>query len=98
MEVKGGVQAGATRSEVERVKEQSNYLRGTIVESLANPITGALADSDAQLIKFHGSYQQDDRDLRDERRQRKLEPLYAFMVRVRAAGGVCTPAQWLVLD
>ena len=92
------VQAPPGRSEVERVKEASDYLRGTIVQSLANPITGALADSDAQLIKFHGSYQQDDRDLRDERRRRKLEPLYSFMVRVRAPGGVVTPWQWLVLD
>jgi sulfite reductase (NADPH) hemoprotein beta-component len=85
-------------SAVERIKEASNYLRGSIVAGLANPITGALADSDTQLIKFHGSYQQDDRDLRDERRRKKLEPLYSFMVRVRAPGGVCTPAQWLVLD
>ena len=92
------VQAPPGRSEVERVKEASDYLRGTIVQSLANPITGALADSDAQLIKFHGSYQQDDRDLRDDRRRRKLEPLYSFMVRVRAPGGVVTPWQWLVLD
>ena len=89
---------GAGPSQVERVKEESNYLRGSIVASLANPITGALAESDAQLLKFHGSYQQDDRDLRDERRRRKLEPLYAFMVRVRASGGVVTPKQWLVLD
>ena len=88
----------AALSQVEHVKEDSDFLRGSIVESLANPITGALADSDAQLIKFHGSYQQDDRDLRDERRRRKLEPLYAFMVRVRAPGGVVTPTQWLVLD
>ena len=88
----------APLSQVEHVKEDSDFLRGSIVESLANPITGALADSDAQLIKFHGSYQQDDRDLRDERRRRKLEPLYAFMVRVRAPGGVVTPTQWLVLD
>ena len=89
---------GAPLSQVEHVKEDSDFLRGSIVESLANPITGALADSDAQLIKFHGSYQQDDRDLRDERRRRKLEPLFAFMVRVRAPGGVVTPTQWLVLD
>ena len=92
------VQTDPGRSEVERIKEASDYLRGTIVESLANPITGAIAASDTQLIKFHGSYQQDDRDVRDERRRRKLEPLYSFMVRVRAAGGVCTAAQWLVLD
>jgi len=90
--------APATRSDVERVKESSNYLRGTIAEGLANRITGAIADTDTQLIKFHGSYQQDDRDLRDERRKQKLEPLYSFMLRVRAPGGVCTPAQWLVLD
>jgi sulfite reductase (NADPH) hemoprotein beta-component len=88
----------ASRSPVERIKEASDYLRGSIVASLADPITGALADSDTQLIKFHGSYQQDDRDVRDERRRKKLEPLYSFMVRVRAPGGVVTPAQGLVLD
>jgi sulfite reductase (NADPH) hemoprotein beta-component len=92
------IRADANRSPVERIKEDSHYLRGTLVQSLADPITGALADSDTQLIKFHGSYQQDDRDLRDERRRKKLEPLYSFMVRVRVPGGVCTPAQWLVLD
>jgi sulfite reductase (NADPH) hemoprotein beta-component len=96
--VKQGAPGSADRSEVERIKESSRYLRGTIVESLADPITGALAERDTQLIKFHGSYQQDDRDLRDERRRKKLEPLYAFMVRVRAAGGIVTPAQWLTLD
>ena len=90
--------AAASRSPVERIKEASDYLRGSIVASLADPITGALAASDTQLIKFHGSYQQDDRDVRDERRRKKLEPLYSFMVRVRAPGGVVTPAQWLVLD
>lgn len=84
--------------EVERIKDRSNYLRGTIVESLADPLTGALAESDTQLIKFHGSYQQDDRDLRDERRKQKLEPLYSFMIRIRVPGGVCTPAQWLAVD
>ena len=56
-------------SEEERIKEQSDYLRGTIVESLANPLTGALTPNDAKLIKFHGSYQQHDRDLEKERRQ-----------------------------
>ena len=49
-------------------------------------------------MKFHGIYQQDDRDLRDERRRQKLEPAYQFMVRVRLPGGVCTPAQWLKID
>lgn len=86
------------RVEVERIKDRSNYLRGTLVESLRDPITGALADSDTQLSKFHGIYQQDDRDLREERRKQKLEPHYQFMVRVRVPGGVCTPAQWLQID
>ena len=50
------------------------------------------------LIKYHGSYQQDDRDIREERRQQKLEPAYSFMIRTRTPGGVVTPAQWLKLD
>jgi sulfite reductase (NADPH) hemoprotein beta-component len=85
-------------SDVERVKAESRFLRGTIVESLEDPLTGAVRPDDAQLLKFHGTYQQDDRDLREERRRSKLEPAYQFMVRVRAPGGVVTPAQWLVLD
>ena len=64
-------------------------LRGTLVESLADPVTGALREDDQQLlIKFHGSYQQDDRDLREERRRQKLEPAYSFMIRTRMPGGV----------
>lgn len=86
------------RSEVERIKAESRLLRGTIARSLADPVTGALAPDDAQLIKFHGSYQQDDRDLRAERRQRLLEPAYGFMVRVRIPGGLCTSRQWIDLD
>ena len=82
----------------ERLKAGSNYLRGTIVKSLAEPLTGAVAETDAKLMKFHGIYQQDDRDLREERRHQKLEPAYQFMIRVRLAGGVCSPAQWLKLS
>jgi len=85
-------------SEVEHIKARSNRLRGTLAESLADPLTGAIAPADTQLIKFHGSYQQDDRDIREERRQQKLEPAYSFMLRTRLPGGVCTPKQWLVLD
>jgi sulfite reductase (NADPH) hemoprotein beta-component len=88
----------APLSPVEKIKTESRYLRGTLAESLADPVTGAIADSDTQLIKFHGSYQQDDRDLRDERRQQKLEPAYSFMIRTRTPGGVVTPEQWLKLD
>lgn len=83
----------------ERLKATSDHLRGTIAEGLLDAITGAVPGSgDPKLMKFHGIYQQDDRDLRDERRRQKLEPAYQFMVRVRLPGGVCTPAQWLKLD
>lgn len=85
-------------SSVERIKAASRGLRGSIVESLADPVTGSLREDDRQLIKFHGSYQQDDRDQREERRHAKLEPAWSFMIRARLPGGVCTPAQWLALD
>lgn len=83
---------------VEDIKRQSGRLRGTLVESLSNQITGALAEDDQTLIKYHGSYQQDDRDVRDERRRQKLEPDHSFMIRTRTPGGVVSPAQWLKLD
>jgi sulfite reductase (NADPH) hemoprotein beta-component len=82
----------------ERLKHDSRYLRGTLEASLADLATGAVDPDDALLTKFFGIYQQDDRDLRDERRLAKLEPRYQFMVRVRLPGGVCTPAQWLAFD
>jgi sulfite reductase (NADPH) hemoprotein beta-component len=85
-------------SEVEHVKDGSNYLRGTLADSLVNPITGALNPDDTHLIKFHGSYQQTDRDLDSERKRQKLEPLYSLMIRVRVPGGIATPAQWLRMD
>lgn len=87
----------AQPSEVEHIKDQSRYLRGTLVESFANPITGAIATDDVQLIKFHGAYIEDDRDLRLERQERKLEPAYEFMIRVRVPGGDLNAQQWLKL-
>ena len=83
---------------VEQIKATSDYLRGTLNESLLDSATGALADSDTQLSKFHGIYQQDDRDNRDTRRRQKLEPDHSFMIRARVPGGICTPTQWLKLD
>ncbi len=85
-------------SEVEKLKYDSNYLRGTLVESLANPITGSIAPGDTQISKFHGMYQQFDRDLEKERKRQKLEPAYSFLIRVRIPGGVVTPKQWLQMD
>jgi sulfite reductase (NADPH) hemoprotein beta-component len=83
---------------VEHIKANSRGLRGTLSDSLLDAPTGSLRDDDQQLLRLHGSYQQDDRDLREERRQQKLEPQWRFMVRIRLPGGVCTPAQWLALD
>lgn len=82
----------------EDIKIESNYLRGTIAEGLDDTSTGAIAASDQQLTKFHGTYMQDDRDLRDERKAQGLEPAYAFMIRCRLNGGVATPSQWLQMD
>ncbi len=88
----------APPSAIEKVKADSRFLRGSIVKSLLDPTTGGLAEADGHLIKLHGSYQQDDRDIREERRLQKLEPAYSFMIRTRLPGGVCTPQQWLALD
>jgi len=85
-------------SPVEGIKRISRGLRGTLVESLADPLTGAIRDADTQLIKFHGSYMQDDRDLRAEREHQKLEPAFSFMIRTRLPGGIVSPAQWLGLS
>jgi len=83
---------------IEDIKRASAGLRGQLLDSLADAVTGALREDDQTLIKYHGSYQQDDRDLRDERRQQKLEPAHQFMIRTRTPGGVITPTQWLKLD
>lgn len=85
-------------SEVEKLKYDSNYLRGTLVESLADPVTGAIADGDTQISKFHGIYQQHDRDLEKERKLQKLEPAWSFLIRVRLPGGIATREQWLQMD
>ena len=87
-----------TPSPVEAIKSSSKGLRGTLAESLADAHTAGVREDDGQLIKLHGIYQQDDRELREERRRRKLEPAISFMIRVRLPGGVCTPAQWLAMD
>jgi len=82
----------------ERIKEASNYLRGTLSQGLLDEVTGAITQDDAQLVKFHGLYLQDDRDLRPERARKKMEKAFAFMIRVRISGGVLSLAQWLTLD
>ena len=85
-------------TEVEHIKAASRRLRGTLVESLNDPLTGAIAEPDTQVSKFHGIYQQDDRDIRSERTRQKLEPAYSFMIRARIPGGLLTTSQWLGMD
>jgi len=82
-------------SSTEKIKTASDGLRGTLAESLADELTGAIREDDQALIKFHGMYQQDDRDRRDERAEKKLERLFSFMIRFRLTGGFLTGEQWI---
>ncbi|PPD28222.1 MAG: sulfite reductase [Hyphomicrobium sp.] len=86
------------RAKNEIIKENSRALRGTISAGLGDVITGAIAEDDQQLVKFHGTYMQDDRDVRGERAKKKLEKAFSFMIRLRIPGGVVTPSQWLLMD
>ncbi len=88
----------AKRSPNEAIKTKSRGLRGGMAEGLRDQLTGALAPDDQQLLKFHGTYQQDDRDRRAERERKKLEPAFSFMVRLRIPGGDLTAGQWLGLQ
>nr|WP_086939468.1 assimilatory sulfite reductase (NADPH) hemoprotein subunit [Thaumasiovibrio occultus] len=85
-------------SDNERLKAESRHLRGTIEEDLQDRITGGFTADNFQLIRFHGMYQQDDRDIRAERAKQKLEPLQTVMLRARMPGGIITPKQWLAID
>ncbi|TDW55331.1 sulfite reductase (NADPH) hemoprotein beta-component [Oceanimonas baumannii] len=85
-------------SDNERLKRESNFLRGTITEDLQDPLTGGFNGDNFMLIRFHGMYQQDDRDIRNERTAQKLEPLHNVMLRARLPGGIIKPEQWLVID
>ncbi|MDN3679076.1 assimilatory sulfite reductase (NADPH) hemoprotein subunit [Vibrio tapetis subsp. quintayensis] len=82
----------------ERLKRESNFLRGSIQSDLQDRITGGFTADNFQLIRFHGMYQQDDRDFRAERQKQKLEPLHNVMLRARMPGGIIKPEQWLAID
>ncbi len=86
------------RAKNEIIKENSRLLRGGIAEGLGNVVTGAIEEDDTQLLKFHGSYMQDDRDIRAERGKKKLEKAFSFMIRLRIPGGVVSAKQWVALD
>ena len=82
----------------ERLKAESDFLRGTIVEDLQDRMTGGFTADNFQLIRTHGMYQQDDRDIRGERQKQKLEPLHNVMLRARLPGGIISTDQWLAID
>ncbi|CAI6779157.1 CFF_HP2_G0027790.mRNA.1.CDS.1 [Saccharomyces cerevisiae] len=82
----------------EDIKRESNFLRGTISENLKDTSSGGVTHANEQLMKFHGIYTQDDRDIREIRKSQGLEPYYMFMARARLPGGKTTPQQWLALD
>lgn len=82
----------------ESIKSASEFLRGTILEGLSDPLTGSMSADDQQLTKFHGIYQQDNRDHRAERRRKKLDKAYTFMARICLPGGICSPEQWMAVD
>ena len=88
---------GKKESKVEGIKRGSRHLRGTIKETLAGPATH-FDEPDANLLKFHGTYQQDDRDARRALRDSGQEKAFMFMVRVAIPGGVVTADQYLKLD
>jgi len=96
--VKNLNQLSDTDSDIEHLKDNSHFLRGSLVEGFADPLTGSIHENDIQLIKYHGSYQQDDRDVRNARVAKKLEPAYSFMIRVRLPGGHLSAKQWLTCD
>src|SRR5437868_3235916 len=87
----------ATGSAVEAIKERSSQLRGTLADELASD-SSHFADDSKQLLKFHGTYQQEDRDARKARRKDGVGKHYMFMVRCRMPGGRLTAAQYLAVD
>lgn len=88
----------APLSDNERLKGHSQHLRGTISHDLQDGLTGGFNGDNFQLIRFHGMYEQDDRDIRAERVAQKLEPLKNVMLRCRLPGGIISPKQWLGID
>ena len=85
-------------SKVEVAKDKGALLRGTIDEVLKDPAAECFEHDDLQLLKFHGTYQQDNRDQRAERRKEGLGKAYSFMIRIALPGGVATAKQYLDLD
>jgi sulfite reductase (NADPH) hemoprotein beta-component len=82
----------------EGIKTASRHLRGNLAAEFADTSTAVVSADSEQLIKFHGTYQQDDRDQRLALKKAGKDKAHSFMLRVRLAGGKTTPQQWVVLD
>ncbi|CAE7434136.1 sir1 [Symbiodinium sp. KB8] len=93
----GGGDDGPVKTD-EQIKVETKQLRGSMKESLDDVTTGQIPFQDTKLIKSHGSYQQDDRDLREERQKMGVENAFSFMIRIRLPGGFCTAEQWIAMD
>src|SRR5579871_927155 len=89
--------AAIGRSAVEAVKESSRQLRGTVAEELARDVDH-FSEADKNVLKFHGSYQQEDRDARKNRSKAGVGKHYCFMVRCKIPGGIVTADQYLAVD
>src|SRR5262249_20104359 len=87
------------RSPVEGIKLKSRWLRGTLADELARSESDHFSEDDKQLLKFHGSYQQEDRDARKSRPKTGVAGKhYMFMVRLKLPGGKMSGKQWIALD
>ncbi|MBN9122558.1 MAG: NADPH-dependent assimilatory sulfite reductase hemoprotein subunit [Planctomycetes bacterium] len=85
-------------SPVEGHKAEGHYLRGTLPEEFADPAVEHLSEANKSLIKFHGSYQQEDRDARKNRSKAGVGKAYMFMIRLKLPGGKLTADQYLAMD
>src|SRR5262249_25543646 len=88
---------GSKPSKVELTKLASQYLKTFVADEIANG-SSHLSEDAATILKFHGSYQQDDRDVRTQYKKEGKEKAYQFMVRVRIVGGRLTADQYLACD
>ena len=87
------------RSLITSASDDSNYLRGTIAEDLEDTLSAGFRSDNFQLIRFHGMYAQDDRDIRPGLVERKLEPRKNVMLRCRLPGGITTPSNgWALIN
>jgi sulfite reductase (ferredoxin) len=90
-------ESATKKSSVEGMKERSKWLRGTLTEEMKSGIDH-FNEENKNLLKFHGSYQQEDRDARKNRAKAGVGKHYMFMIRLKLPGGKMTATQYLAMD